>query len=100
MKHNLLPLGSVVTLKNGDQTELLIVARGPVVQQEEGQAYFDYGSVTVPFGLVDPQKLYFFNHENIESIVFEGYCNEAEKVFAANYSQYIEESGLPKASVL
>lgn len=33
MKNKILPLGSVVTLKDGDDTELMIITRGALVEQ-------------------------------------------------------------------
>ena len=55
MTDKILPLGSVVTLKNGDDTEVMIVSRASVIEVEDGQGgtksvYFDYGSVVIPNG--------------------------------------------------
>lgn len=39
----ILPLGSVVTLENGDGTQLMIIARATVVNNGMGEVYYDYG---------------------------------------------------------
>ena len=42
MNQKILPLGSVVCLKNGDGTQLLIIARGSIVKQGwRKEVYFD-----------------------------------------------------------
>ena len=83
MRNNILPLGSVVTLKDGDGTELMIITRGALIEENGQEAYFDYGSVIVPHGMVTPEHLYFFNRENVEEVIFKGYANEAEHAFAS-----------------
>ena len=40
MSETLLPLGSVVRLKN--QTELIIIGRGSLVEQNQEPVYFEY----------------------------------------------------------
>ena len=40
--------------------------------------YFDYSACLYPSGNTDNQ-VYFFNHENIDKIWFEGYIDEAEE---------------------
>lgn len=99
MKNKILPLGSVVTLKDGDGTELMIITRGALVEQGGGEAYYDYGSVIIPFGMSTPDQVYFFNRDNVEKVIFEGYINESEEEYASMYDLNIEKSGVPKASV-
>lgn len=99
MENKILPLGGVVTLKDGDGTELMIITRGTLIEENGSEAYFDYGSVIIPHGMSTPDQVYFFNRENIETIIFEGYVNEAEQLFASKYDLNISNAGYPKASV-
>lgn len=99
MQNNILPLGSVVTLKDGDGTELMIITRGAIVEENNQEEYFDYGSVIIPQGMVTPEQVYFFNRENVDKVIFSGYINADEKEFEMNYDSYIRQSGLTKARV-
>ena len=100
MNQKILPLGSVVCLKNGDGTQLLIIARGSIVKQGwRKEVYFDYGAVLIPQGMSNPENVYFFNHENIKEIIFKGFVNEDEIEFANHYDKLIEPSNLIKGSV-
>ncbi|KZK05427.1 putative EsaC protein -like (Listeria type 3) [Lactococcus cremoris] len=99
MKNNILPLGTVVTLKNGDSSELMIIARASVVEQKGEQVYYDYGAVLIPQGMMQPEAVYFFNEENVEKIVFEGYENNDEKIFSQNYHEMVAQSKVPKGNI-
>ena len=65
MENKILPLGSIVTLKNGDGSELMIVTRAAIIEEDGVEVYFDYGSVLIPQGMVSPENVYFFNAENV-----------------------------------
>lgn len=82
-----LPLGSVVILKGGIQ-ELLIISRGINVKRNDEVLFFDYGGVLYPEGLLGDQMAY-FNHDGIETVVFEGYNDNKSKVLAENINRYL-----------
>ena len=84
-KFEMLPLGSVVYLKEGNK-KVIIIARGLVAKGDENLIFFDYGGVPYPEGLQDDQMAY-FQHDAITKVVFRGYSDlddEAtiEKIFA------------------
>lgn len=65
-----LPIGSVVLLKGGTKPIMIF----GVKQLEEGNnETFDYGGVLYPEGNIGPNFTYFFNHENIDKVLFKGY---------------------------
>ena len=99
MTDKILPLGSVVTLHNGDGTELLIIARASVVVENQAEIYYDYGAVLVPQGMVTPENVFFFNRENIQKVIFRGYENENERQFSDHYDRLVEQSPYPKGTV-
>ena len=116
MTDKILPLGSVVTLKNGDDTEVMIVSRASVIEVEDGQGgtksvYFDYGSVVIPNGMQTPDNLfffnrenvkeavYFFNKENIKEVLFKGYRNKDEEAFEEHYDTWMKSAEVPKGSI-
>ncbi|AZP94038.1 DUF4176 domain-containing protein [Enterococcus mundtii] len=84
----LLSLGSVVLLEEGLQ-KLVIVGRGAVYtdQQSKKDTFADYMAVLYPSGL-NPETTIFFDHKNIDKVVFEGYSDEEEVRFLEIYSKW------------
>ncbi|GAB2023703.1 hypothetical protein RyT2_27810 [Pseudolactococcus yaeyamensis] len=87
----LLPLGSVVLLEEGLQ-KLVVVGRGAVYtdQVTERDTFADYMGVLYPAGL-NPETTIFFNHENIDKVVFEGYSDEEETRFLEIYGKWQDD---------
>lgn len=67
----------VVYLIDGNQ-KLVIVNRGAIVEQEGQEVYFDYLGGIFPEGL-NLEQVYYFNQEDIDEVVFEGYHDEEEE---------------------
>lgn len=93
-----------MTLKNGDDTEVMIVSRASVIGVDDGKSgaksvYFDYGSVVIPNGMQTPDNLFFFNRENVKDVLFEGYRNEDEKAFEEHYDTWMKSAEVPKDSI-
>lgn len=84
----ILPLGSVVYLKEGNK-KVLIVARGLIAKNGDGHIYFDYGGVPYPEGLVD-DKMAYFQHEAINKVVFEGYSDLDDEATVEKILKYVE----------
>ena len=74
----LLPIGSVVLL-NGGEKPLMIYG---IVQEDpsDGKQY-DYLACLYPEGFIGAEHTYLFNHEDINSIEFEGFANEDHDTF-------------------
>ena len=87
-KTNLLPLGSVVYLKEGTK-KVMIISRGIIMKNGEDRIFFDYGGVLFPEGLQD-DKMAYFQHENIMKVVFEGYRDLDDEAIVARISDYLE----------
>ena len=78
MRRNLLPLGSVVLLK-GANKRLLICGR---IQTKVGERkIYEYSACPYPEGIVDPSKMYFFDHSSIARVYFIGFQDEEELTF-------------------
>lgn len=92
-----LPIGSVVQLKNGN-VKLMILNRAPLYNSEGVIGYFDYSACIYPTGKLDA-GLYFFNRENIEEIYFEGYKDEQEERFREEYEKKLKNINYPKFSI-
>lgn len=90
----ILPIGSVIKLKRGDQ-KLMIITRTPLYNNQGTIGYFDYSGCIYPIGQID-QQMYFFNEEDIEKIYFEGYRDESEEEFCNLYKANIKNIKYPK----
>ena len=74
----LLPIGSVVLLNNG-QKKLMIFGRKQI-QVATGNAW-DYIACLYPEGNISADLNYMFNHEDIKEVFFTGYVDEEEIKF-------------------
>lgn len=99
MIEKILPLGTVVTLKNGDDDRLMIISRASIIEEQGEISYFDYGSVLVPQGMLAPEAVYFFNRENIKEVIFIGFQDNDEAEFEDNYDDIIMKGNVKKGSV-
>ena len=89
-----LPLGSIVILRGGVQ-KIVLIARGMVVRVGEEPMYFDYGGCLYPQGLVSEHIMY-FNKEDIQKVVFEGYHDDDDNLMSANICEWYDKSGFQK----
>ena len=87
-EEKLLPIGSIVLLEEGLQ-KLMIVGRGTIyTDQVTGKDTFaDYMAVLYPSGL-NPETTIFFNHKNIDKVVFRGYSDDEEERFLEVYEEW------------
>lgn len=80
MVEKILPIGSVVLLKNGTK-KLVITGIKPVVTNEP-QTVYDYIGVLYPEGYLGKENNYLFYHTDITDVIFEGYKNPEWDEFA------------------
>lgn len=95
-KVDFLPLGSVVKIR-GSLRKTMIIARGLMTIIGEKALFFDYGGVIYPEGLVGDQLLY-FNHEDIEEVIFKGYEDEENKQVLKNLDNWMAQSDAEKGN--
>lgn len=81
-------IGSIVYLKEGFQ-KLMIINRGLIVEIEGQKYLFDYSACKYPVGVVEDQ-IYYFNEENIDNFIFEGYCDQDETRFQELFKEMID----------
>lgn len=68
MVSGLLPLGTIVYLKEG-KIKLMIVSHQPVLKNDEGEFYYDYAAISQIIGL-EPNRVVYFNQENFSKVFF------------------------------
>lgn len=74
---DLLPIGSVVKLKNGVKS-LMIIGWNQIKEQT---TRYDYVGVLHPEGHLNKNSFFLFNQEDIEEIKFIGYVNTEAQIF-------------------
>ena len=94
---NLLPICTIVRLHNGT-IDVMIIGRFPLYNQEGTIGYFDYVACLYPTGAANEELLY-FNHENIENVIFEGYRSEKEDELQELFKNQKDSIKYPKLKV-
>lgn len=84
----LLPIGSVVLLKDSDK-RLMIIGRLQRKVGDVNEVEFDYSGCLYPEGNLDPNSSFLFNHQQIERVYFIGFQDEEELLLNDKISQYI-----------
>jgi hypothetical protein len=84
----LLPLGSVVTLHNGDKKVMIV---GRIQMQSKNGPIYDYASVLWPEGMIDSSHFYLFNHEDISHLYYIGMQNEDEFAYRHELDERLKE---------
>ena len=75
---DLLPVGSVVLLK--DATKKLMIIGILQVKPDEDKVY-NYLGVPYPEGYVGAENNFLFNHADINDLIFKGYTNPERDIF-------------------
>lgn len=73
-----LPIGTVITLKNGNKR---IMICGRLQERQEDHKIFDYVACLYPEGILAPDELFLFDHEDIDQIFFVGLEDGEEFAF-------------------
>lgn len=80
MYKNLLPIGSVVLLKGGNKRVMIC---GRVQNRAGTNEIYDYSACFFPEGIVNPNNMFFFNRDAIETVFFIGLQDKEELDFRA-----------------
>ena len=89
---DVLPIGSVVILKNAEKKLMIFGIQQmdgiPGETPAEGAETYDYIGVLFPEGNLGPNFQYFFYHEDIEEVFFRGYENVERDDFIEGLTNY------------
>ncbi|AIX04794.1 DUF4176 domain-containing protein [Streptococcus agalactiae] len=66
---------------------MVILNRASIVDQNGQEVYFDYLGGIFPEGL-NMEQVYYFNEEDIDEVIFEGYHDEEEERFLKIYHEW------------
>lgn len=96
--NKLLPIGSVVILKNNIES---IMITGYYIENNNDNKIYDYSGYLMPIGCVEPQKTYYFNQCDIKNILFIGYQSYENIILQEKISEVIKsETTSPGESLL
>lgn len=91
MKERFLPIGTVVLLKDATSplmiTSYCVYSKNDASDSNQKKEVFEYGACSFPEGVLDPEKVFVFNHNQIKEILYPGYENDAQKEFARIISE-------------
>lgn len=88
MISGILPIGTVVLLKNSSKRVMII---GVLQKQADEEKLWDYSGVFYPEGYMGPDKTFLFQGEQIERIFAIGYQDEEQFEFKQKIDELIEK---------
>lgn len=69
----------------------MILNRGMVIDQDGEHLMFDYARCFYPQGST-PEEVFYFNEENIDEVVFEGYSDGEEERYQKVFKDWKEKN--------
>ena len=84
----LLPIGSVVTLKSGTKRLMIF---GIIQAVPDKEVEYDYIGVPYPEGNMSAEMQYLFNHDDIGKVYFRGFEDIERQEFIFNLSEFYKE---------
>ena len=89
IKNDLLPIGSVVLLENGEKRLMIYGIKQLGSEEYEGME-FDYVGVPYPEGYIGHEYAYLFNHSDIAETISRGYEDDERTEFIERLNEYYE----------
>lgn len=84
----LLPIGSVVSLKGGTKR---VMVCGRIQTKVDDNNIYDYSACYFPEGIINPKELFLFNNEDIDTVYFVGLQDAEEFRFRDYINQKLSE---------
>lgn len=89
----LLPIGTVVSLKDGSKKLMVFGIIQSIMNEDNGQSdhEFDYIGVPYPEGNMGQEYQFLFNHDDIEQVYFRGFEDVERQEFIFNLIQFYKD---------
>lgn len=87
----LLPIGSVVLLKNSTKKVMIMGFCQKEITNDDEEKIWDYAGCLYPEGYLGPNQTYLFNGEQIDRIFAVGYQDEEQFEFKIKADSVLEE---------
>lgn len=85
---NLLPIGSVVSLKGGTKNLMIY---GVKQTNTDDNVEYDYIGVMYPEGFIGREYQFLFNHSDIDDVIYMGYEDKEREEFISKLNDYYNE---------
>lgn len=90
MNDKLLPIGSVVLLKEAKK-RLMIIGYYPTIISEEGNTTtYDYSGCLFPEGIIDSENVLLFNRTDIDQIYYYGLMDGEQNEFMTSLDEIVK----------
>lgn len=86
----ILPIGSVVLLKEAEK-RIMIIGYYPTSVVDNKEVTYDYSGCLYPEGVIDSDKSMLFNHDDIDHLFFYGLMDEEQEEFAKALEEAVAE---------
>lgn len=96
--NGLLPLGSIVSVKDTNGAVRLQIIGYAQVKIEDSKLY-DYAAILYPDGYIDGENVIQFNHEDIEKIYAVGYLNKESREHLDEIKTLLDDVRLGKINL-
>lgn len=87
---NILPIGTVVLLKNS--TKKVMITGFFQRTKDDQDKLWDYAGCFFPEGFISGDKIFLFDHEQIDKIFMVGYQDEEQFAFHNRLNEIIKEN--------
>lgn len=96
-ENKILPIGTVVSLKNADNVNVMIISRCISLTFDENSYYFEYSGCLLPKGLVG-NGVASFNTEDIKEVIYQGFIDDEELTEQQNILEWLKSTTAQKAN--
>lgn len=90
MLNGLLPIGTVVLLKNSSK-RVMIIGVAQKQREGDGSVIWDYSGCLYPEGYIGPEKTFMFNNDQVDRIFALGYQDEEQFAFKVRADAVLEQ---------
>lgn len=84
-----LPVGTVVMLKGGKKR--VMITGFCTAEKDKQEKIWDYSGCFYPEGMVSAQKIFLFDHSQIETVYHKGLVDDEEKEFKKKLEEALKE---------
>ena len=92
MQVNYLPIGTVVSLKGGENVRVMVIGYAQMGENEPDKIY-DYASVVYPQGYTQPDRLFLFDNGDVDHVFAMGHMDDQQFLFGQQLDKAMKEVG-------
>ena len=90
MQVNYLPIGTVVSLKGGENVRVMVIGYAQMGENEPDKIY-DYACVVYPQGYTQPDRLFLFDNGDVDHVFAMGHMDDQQFLFGQQLDKAMKE---------